>query len=172
MRKLVVNLIIGIVLLLAVSLFLFESRLEDFFAKMKAFSITEVDLYTLAGDRFRIPEGARGYILLYADLKGCNACLDKIGELKKLAQIYDDVAFFAVLKGDEQIESFIQFMNDQGMPGEYLMDPTLNLYYRLGISNHPMLLFFNRDGLLMGAIPYDVNQGNLRKTYHQYIDEM
>ena len=172
MRKWLINSALGLVILCLAGMFLFESKLREIVADFKAFSISDVGLYTLAGERYHLPEGQRGTVIFYADMQGCVACLNKIVDIEPLARIYEDVLFFAVLKGGEDIEGFIQFMDDQGMPGEYLMDPDLALYYRLGISNHPTLMFFNRSGLMVAAIPFDIQQGCLRRTYHQYIDEL
>jgi len=172
MRKWLINTVLGILALAVVAAFLFESRIGALIADMRTFTVSDIGLYTLAGERYQIPSGQRGTIVFYADMKGCNACLNKIHDIGPLAGIYDDILFYAVLKGDEGVESFIQFMDDQGMPGEYLMDPDLNLYYRLGISDHPTLMFFNRHGLMVGAMPFDLEQGCLRRTYHQYINEL
>jgi len=172
MGKNKINLLFGLVLVLVIMAFAFEGSIRKFLKSLEDHTIFDTQFYTLAGKKFNIPQGHRGYVVFHSDLAGCKACLRKIGDLKELAEIYEGVSFFAILKGDEHKESFLEFLDDHQAPGQYLMDPDQDLFSKYGLADHPHLMFFNRLGKLMATIPYNVELKKLNKTYHLYINEM
>ncbi len=166
------NLIFGLMLVLVVLGFAFEGSIRGFIKSMDDHSIFDSRFYTLAGKEYKIQKGHKGFIVFYSDLAGCKACLRKIGDLKELSEIFEMVAFFAILKGEKHKESFLEFLDDHEVPGQYLMDPSHDLNAKYGLAEHPHLMFFNRHGKLMATMPYDVDIRKLKKTYHLYINEM
>ncbi|MDJ0838190.1 MAG: redoxin domain-containing protein [Acidobacteriota bacterium] len=156
----------------AIGLFAFESKIRAYIAGLDDYTIFDLNFYSLAGKKSRVLDGSRGYIVFYADMAGCQKCLNKIADLSELSNIYDDIAYYAILKGKKNKESFMTFLEEQDMPGEYYMDPSITLADTYGLSTHPALMFFNRKGKLMSVLPYDLDFDDLRKTYHRYIDEM
>ena len=172
MQKNLLNILFVLIVLITVGIFAFESNIRDYLGGSDEFTVFDIDFYSLAGKKSRIEKGLRGYIVFYADMEGCQKCLSKVDDLRELSNIYEDIAYYAILKGEGSKESFIEFLDSHDMPGDYMMDAAKNLRNRYGLSMHPALLFFNREGKLMGALPYDVDHEGLRKTYHRYISEM
>ena len=172
MRKKIVNLVFVLLVIAAVLGYAFEGRVRHFMQCFQTFSLTELELETIAGREAKIPDGMGGYIVFYSDLPGCSACVRKLVEFKDLLQVYDHIGFFAVVKDRKARQGFAEMMTEHEVPGEYLVDGRQVLANRFQLAEHPMLLFFNRDKRLIAGLPMDVDYDKLLRQYHRLIAEM
>lgn len=171
MQKHVMNLVLVLLVVVGVSYFAFSEQLNALFGS-KEQSLFTMDIRTLAGNKTRIPSGNRGYIVLYADMEGCRSCLNKLSDLTPLAAVYEEIAFYAILRGQDNREAFVSFLDTQNMPGEYLVDPAMNVAKSYGLSGEPALMFFNRHGQLLISLPYNLSYEGLDRMYHTLIEEL
>ncbi len=150
----------------------FEHQIKGYLESFNTFNLSDIKLENMAGRTASIPGGYQGYVVFYSDLSGCAACLMNLGELDALSKIYRDVGFFAIIKDRKHRQQFGELMTEYNVPGEYLVDNKRLLENRLGLGDHPLLLFFNRYQQIIAGLPLDVEHEKLLRQYHRYIGEM
>ncbi len=152
--------------------FAYREQIGNFLGKDKAFDLTKVPLHDMLGYSTFIEAGPQGYVVFYSDLKGCSTCLGKIGMIKEVSDNYPDIGYYAILKERENRERFGDMMAEYKYPGDHFHDPDHNLQKQLGLSNHPMLLFFDRQGKMVANMPLDVEHDQLLRQFYRYVEEL
>lgn len=152
--------------------FAYRQQIGNFFSKGQEFDLTKVQLHDMLGYATRIEPGPQGYIVFYSDLKGCSTCLGKIAMIKELSDNYPDIGYYAILKERDNRERFGDMMAEYKYPGDHFNDPDHNLQKQLGLSDHPLLLFFDRKGKQVAAMPLDVDHDQLLRQFYRYAEEL
>jgi hypothetical protein len=164
----------GIFLILGIALLFIWSdphMREDFFGS-DGFQLNRITFYDATGNAFEIPEGYTGYIVFYGTYSDCSSCMRRLRFLKQLQMAYEEVGFFAILRGHLDASDFFNQMVAYEVPGTYLKDEVQVLHKQLNLSNHPKLLLFNRNQKLIGMLPLDIENEGLLKDLHRMIGEM
>ncbi len=172
MRVKAINVAFLLIVSLLVGLFAFEDSIYDLFESFREFRLSEVKLETMSARKFRIPQSHDGYVVFYSDVLKCTGCVRELSLFKKLLQSYEGLAFFAIVKNDQYKQSFAELMSHYEIPGEYLVDVRGKIQKRLGLADHPMLLFFNSEQHLIAMMPLDVDHEKLLRQFHRYIAVM
>jgi len=161
-----------VILAVIIFAYAFETQVKDFFIDYHSFKLNEITLEDMNRKEVTIPTGFRGYVIFYSDVAGCHVCMLKLTNLRELSTIYDDIGFFSVAKRREAHEEFLQLMAKYDIPGEYLVDPDQKIARYLALSEHPALLFFDRNRHLLAKLPLDLEHEKLLRLFHIYINEM
>ena len=172
MSRKIVNVLFFVFILLLVTAIAFEKDIREFIDEANTFNLFEIPLTNIASQKTKIQEGYQGYVVFYGDLTVCSLCLLKLGDVSSLSQVYDEIGFFAILRGRESPQKFAELMGQNQMPGEYLVDPQRQIQIGLGLSDHAMLMFFDKNSRLVAGLPLDVDHENLLKQYHRYVNEL
>ena len=166
------NALFFVLLALGLLLFAYRGQISTYFNASQEFTIRNMTFEDMLGYEATIQDGFRGYIVFYTDMKGCTACLSKIVHLKDVAKNFEDIGFYAVVNEKSSRRPFGELMATHEFPGDLMQDPDKHLTRRLGLTSHPMLLFFNRDGLMLAGLPLDVEHEALVRQIYSYIEEM
>ena len=150
----------------------FDMRLPDSPAESRDRSLSDLTFSDLGNRSFSIHRGYRGYVVVYGTAIECSVCMRRLGYLKRLSEVYEDIGFFAILRGSEGQDFFEQTLMEYELPGVYLIDGNEVLGRQFQLSTRPLLLFFDREQRLFATLPVDVEQENLLKILHRYLQEM
>lgn len=172
MKGKVSNILFVVVIIGVIGLFAYRKAITDYMHDRARFDLTSIQMEDMLGYEAYIPPGMNGYVVFYTDMEGCTTCLGKIAELKRIAENFEGVGFFAILKERGSRQPFGEFMAKHEFPGESYQDPNKILQKRLGLSKHPLLMFFDRGGGLVAALPLDVDHGKLVQIIYAYLEEM
>ncbi len=166
------NILFFVFLISIIFFFVYEDRLYGYIETFYDFKLSEVELETMAEISLHIPEGMDGYVVFYSKAIHCYSCVREMNGLKTIAEIYPELGYYAVVNGDDHRKAFAETMTFFQIPGDYLVDPQGRIARRLGLGDHPMLMFFNSDQRLVAVLPMDVDQPNLLRQMHFYISAM
>ena len=163
-------LVIGIGLVVVI--FTSEQNIRQWFEAHNELAFGDIPLQTAAERSFHLPEGMQGYVVFYSSVVECSGCIREINSLKKMAEIYPEIGFYAVVKRGEHFRQFIEAMQYMEIPGDYLLDVQGKIQNRLGLGDHPHLLFLDSDMKLVALLPVDVTHDDLVRQMHRYIAVM
>jgi len=159
-------------LILVVIFYAFGDRIFDYREKLNHFKLSDVKLETIGGISHQIPEGMNGYIVFYSKAIHCYSCVREMSGLKKIAETYPEIGYYAVVNGDKNRQAFAETMSHFEIPGDYLVDERGKISNRLGLGEHPFLMIFDSDQKLMVTLPMDVQNPGLILQLHRYIAVM
>lgn len=166
------NIYILLIAIVALLLYAYGSTLTTKIEQLRSFDLSEVNLTTRANLQYAIQKEQGGYLIFYARIIDCVGCVRDLGVLKELSEAYKDIAFYAIVNGKQHRHTFFEFADFYELPGEHLVDSEGRIQNRLGLSEHPSLLFFNSDQRLMAIMPMDLDHNSLVVQLHRYLGAM
>lgn len=137
-----------------------------------SFALDELNFKDANDKPFQIPKGYAGYIVFYGTYSDCSSCMRRLRFMKQLEVAYDELGFFAILRGHLKDRDFFNQMVAYEVPGTYLKDEVELLQRRLNLSGHPKLLLLDRNQRLIAVLPLDIENEGLLKDLHRFIGEM
>lgn len=150
----------------------FESDIRAYFTGRDHFDLAKLSFSNQMGQAIHLEKGFRGYLLYYSDYSGCGVCLSKLVNLQRFTEIYDDIAVVSILNEKDDWRQFNEALREYAIPGQVLHDPMAILRQRLALSEHPQLLFFDRNQHLVAVLPLTVEHERLWKQIHIYAAEL
>lgn len=172
MKNFKTKFIFVLVLVLVIAGVAFEEQIRRFVHLQGGFVITDVPLFNYTGRPEKIDENYRGWVVFYSDTTGCISCMQRLFNLANLDKIYDEVGFYAVCSKAEEGKAFADLMLQFNVPGVYLVDRLGLIQSGLGLSDRPVLMFFNRDGEMVSTLLMDIEHVSLKKHIHRLINEL
>jgi hypothetical protein len=166
------NLILSLSVVTIIAVLFTLNERDRFLEKYRSFRLSDIPLQTVYEMPARIPEGANGYVVFYTGLLECRACLRRMSYMGEISEIYDDVAFYAILRDESSPLIFEQILTEFAFPGEYLVDEEGKISGRLNLGDYPLLLFFNSDQELFYMIPMNMDHTKLKEQIHRTINMM